>query len=198
LIEDGQLSTIAVGICALSIGIKEGLYRMTRRVAEQMGSNVLMANAWHHRADALGSSFALTGVLGRVFLHSAFDPLAGAIVAGVIVKVSIDIFRRALEELLDTQLDDPTRHKLNIAVESVLRELSMAEPWNGIGPTVQHLGGRRAGPDLHLQVELALTTGPSAWDTVSARQVVAAEAALRDAIQARGLGAVRDIRIVLR
>ena len=83
---------------------KEGLYHITRRAAERLNSSVLLANAWHHRSDALSSALVLLGVLCRVFVHSAFDPIAGAVLSSIILRVAYGIGHRAVSELLDMQL----------------------------------------------------------------------------------------------
>lgn len=64
------------------------------------------AEAWHHRSDAFSSMLVLLGVLCRVFVHSAFDPIAGAFLSSVILRVSWGIGRRAVSELLDMQLPE--------------------------------------------------------------------------------------------
>eukprot|EP00913_Durusdinium_trenchii_P017354 g16320.t1 len=109
--QDGRVNQIAVGACLLTIASKEGLYRITRRAAERLNSSVLLANAWHHRSDAMSSGMVLIGVLCRVFVHSAFDPMAGAVMSSIILRISWGIGRRAIAELLDMQLPPTERRE---------------------------------------------------------------------------------------
>ena len=72
----------AAGVAAASVGVKEGLYRYTRRVGERTRNALLVASAWHHRSDALSSVVALAGIAGGAFLGApVLDPVAGVVVS---------------------------------------------------------------------------------------------------------------------
>lgn len=199
LLENGRISFLALGTCLLTMVCKEGLFHVTRRVAERFGSSVLMANAWHHRTDAMSSGFVLVGLLGRVFVHSSCDPIAGAVVAAIILRVSVGICRRAAFELLDAQLPDKTRTDLRPVLEDALRLAASGNPiWNRQGVSILGFNGRRAGPDLHLMVDLRLAGGQSAWAQVSALELSQMEAALLGKLQASGSGVqFHDVRLRL-
>lgn len=97
---------IAAGFAFLSIVINEGLYRYTRRVGEQEKSPTLIANAWHHRSDAMSSVAALIGIGGAIAGIPLMDPLAGIVVALMIAKSGVDIIRDAVSDLMDTAIED--------------------------------------------------------------------------------------------
>lgn len=97
---------IAAGFAFLSIVINEGLYRYTRLVGEQEKSPTLIANAWHHRSDAMSSVAALIGIGGAIAGYPIMDPLAGIVVALMITKAGIDIIREGVNDLMDTAIED--------------------------------------------------------------------------------------------
>ena len=75
---DGMLDPNAAWFAAVSVLAKEWLYRITKRVADEERSPVLLANAVHHRSDAFGSAVALVAILGNWwFPHLALDPIGG-------------------------------------------------------------------------------------------------------------------------
>lgn len=89
---------------ALSIVVKEALYQWTVRVGREIRSPAVLANAWHHRSDALSSIAVFAGVVGTL-LHPDWhflDAVAAGIVAVLIVKVGVDITRTAVAEMVDT------------------------------------------------------------------------------------------------
>ncbi|GAQ86100.1 cation efflux family protein [Klebsormidium nitens] len=118
-IDTGNLG-VALAAALLSIGVKEGLYWRTKAVGEQTGSQLLMANAWHHRSDALSSLVALVGVGGAYLGVPWLDPVAGMLLAGMIVKAGLDISTNSVKELVDASVPDP--------VLTSLRDTAMAVP----------------------------------------------------------------------
>ncbi|MFC1889268.1 cation diffusion facilitator family transporter [Thermodesulfobacteriota bacterium] len=97
----GWMALVAAG---LSIILKEGLYRYTVRVGRRMSSPVVMANAWHHRSDALSSVAVLIGVGGAIVNPEwhILDVYAALLVSFFIVKVGLQILRNSVRELTDT------------------------------------------------------------------------------------------------
>ena len=136
------LNSIGVGTVAGTIFIKYWIYLWSNRLAKKYDSNVLYANALHHRADALSSIVALVGLFGRVFEMQKvdvqyigapwLDPIGGAMVGYTILKAGYDICRDALKEALDVHVldmydkqlgvDDKTRLKIITAVNNVKSE----------------------------------------------------------------------------
>ncbi|KAM0749522.1 cation efflux protein [Meredithblackwellia eburnea MCA 4105] len=90
-----------------SILVKEWLYRITLKVAKEQHSNVLLANALHHRSDAFGSLVALGAIAGSWMGFPVLDPLGGLLVSGMILKNGAEVGVNALKELVD-QVTDPT------------------------------------------------------------------------------------------
>ena len=98
---------IAIIAAAVSILAKEALYQWSVRVGKQLDSPSVVANAWHHRSDALSSIGALLGIGCAYFLGEKWriaDPIAAIVVAALIIKVAYDLCRTALAELLEKSL----------------------------------------------------------------------------------------------
>lgn len=94
----GRLALIAaVG----SIIIKEWMYHYTKRAAKKINSGALMADAWHHRSDALSSIGAFIGILGARMGYAVLDPIASLVICLFIFKASIDIFKDSLDKMVD-------------------------------------------------------------------------------------------------
>jgi cation diffusion facilitator family transporter len=96
-----ELALIAAGV---SIALKEALYRYTVLIGRRIKSQLIVANAWHHRSDALSSVAVLLGVAGT-FINPAWhilDAFAALIVSFFIIKVGIDILWKTLREFTDT------------------------------------------------------------------------------------------------
>ena len=106
-ITDGRTKQIAVpGLLALaaavvSIVTKEAMYWYTRHYARKLDSGALMADAWHHRSDALSSVGALIGIAGARLGHPVLDPVASLVICVFILKAAYDIFKDAIEKMVD-------------------------------------------------------------------------------------------------
>ncbi|MFZ5969259.1 MAG: cation diffusion facilitator family transporter [Bacillota bacterium] len=99
---------IAVYAAAVSIGVKEWMYWYTVKGAKKIDSAALLADAWHHRSDALSSIGTLLGITGAKFGFPILDPLAAIVVCVFIVKVAVEIYLQAVNQLIDTSADDET------------------------------------------------------------------------------------------
>ena len=98
---------IAIIAAAVSIVAKEALYQYSMRVGHKLDSPSVIANAWHHRSDALSSIGALLGIGCAYFLGEKWriaDPIAAIVVAALIMKVAINLCRTAIAELLEKSL----------------------------------------------------------------------------------------------
>ena len=98
---------IAIIAAAVSIVAKEALYQYSVRVGRKLDSPSVIANAWHHRSDALSSIGALLGIGCAYFLGEKWriaDPIAAIVVAALIMKVAINLCRTAIAELLEKSL----------------------------------------------------------------------------------------------
>lgn len=112
----------ALWAALLSIVLKEGLYRYTVHHARKLRSGALEANAWHHRSDALSSIGTAVGIGGALLLGgrwAVLDPLASVVVGAFIVKVSIDLLRRGVGELMERSLPDGVEKEILEIVSQV-------------------------------------------------------------------------------
>lgn len=91
----------ALWMALISIFVKEWLYRYTIKTGQEIKSKGLIADAHHHRSDALSSIAALIGVVGARLGYLFFDPLAGLVVALFIARIGFTILRDAINELMD-------------------------------------------------------------------------------------------------
>jgi len=88
----------------LSIALKEALYHYTVYIGRRIKSQLIVANAWHHRSDALSSVAVFVGVTGAILKPSwnILDAFAAILVSFFIIKVGLDILRNTLREFTDT------------------------------------------------------------------------------------------------
>ncbi|GAA5979876.1 hypothetical protein JCM5350_005528 [Sporobolomyces pararoseus] len=114
----------AMWFAAGSIAVKEWLYRATLKVAKETHSNVLLANAYHHRSDSLGSLVALLAIGAARVGFPMLDPIGGLIVGGMIAKQGWDVGKEAIGELVD-KLNDPTLPPKIYQTVSNLRDPSL-------------------------------------------------------------------------
>lgn len=129
LSEGSGATHIIPGILALvaalvSIVTKESMYWYTRFYARRIHSDALMADAWHHRSDALSSVGALVGIYGARNGLWWFDPVASLIISLFIVKAAYDIFKSAIEKLIDKACEpefEEEIRKIVLAEEGVVR-----------------------------------------------------------------------------
>ncbi|CDK27780.1 unnamed protein product [Kuraishia capsulata CBS 1993] len=121
---EGQVANINAAWLALgSIFIKEWLFKTTKKIGEKMNSNVLIANAWHHRVDSMTSIVALVTISGGYFLNVQWlDPVGGLIVSMLIIKVGISGVFQSFKELVDKAMStsDPTYLEIKNRAETHL------------------------------------------------------------------------------
>jgi len=106
---------IALIAALLSILLKEIIFRVTRKVAKDVDSSALEANAWHHRSDALSSIGTAVGIGGAIFLGdkwAVLDPVAAVIVSGFIIFTAFKIIQDASRELLEMSLPSEVEKKI--------------------------------------------------------------------------------------
>ena len=138
--------TSALWMAAIAIAVKEALFHLTRMVGRRSGSRILLANAWHHRSDAISSVAALVGIAGANWGIPMMDPIAGVLVAGLIVKAGIDIGYESLRELTD----EIPEEEVIIELEKILADVKGVDHYH-------EMRARRMGPhllvDLHIEVD---------------------------------------------
>ncbi len=111
----GKMALIAA---LLSIAVKEWMYWYTRAAAKKTNSGALMADAWHHRSDALSSAGAFAGILGARMGFPALDPLAGVVICIFIAKAAIDIFKDAVDKMVDKSLGEDIVKNMSDSVKN--------------------------------------------------------------------------------
>ncbi|MDD4125605.1 MAG: cation diffusion facilitator family transporter [Eubacteriales bacterium] len=99
---------LALVAAAVSIACKEWMYWYTRAMAKKINSSAFMADAWHHRSDALSSVGSLIGIAGARLGLPVLDPIASVIICFFILKVSVDIFRESIRKMTDRACDKKT------------------------------------------------------------------------------------------
>ena len=100
----------------LSIAVKEGMYWYTRFYAIKIDSSALMADAWHHRSDAFSSIGALIGIAGARLGYPIMDSVASLVIFLFIVKAAYDIFKDALDKMVDHSCDEETEKAIYACV----------------------------------------------------------------------------------
>lgn len=96
---------LALAAAVISIAVKEWMYWYTRAVAKKVNSDALMADAWHHRSDALSSVGSFIGIGGAIIGYPVLDSVASVIICVFILKAAIDIFKGAINKMVDRACD---------------------------------------------------------------------------------------------
>ena len=92
---------MALVAAAVSVVVKEWMYWYTRAAAKKINSGALMADAWHHRSDSLSSIGAFAGILGARLGFPIADSVASVIICVFILKAAFDIFKDAVDKMVD-------------------------------------------------------------------------------------------------
>ncbi|MEE8429492.1 MAG: cation diffusion facilitator family transporter [Gammaproteobacteria bacterium] len=161
-----QPGILALIIAAISVVAKEWIYRYTVRAAKRIHSNMLLANAWHSRSDAISSVVVMIGVGGTMAGLPYLDALAATVVALMIAKIGWDLSWHSLQELIDTALEAERVIAIRRAIAAVP------------GVRAMHLlrtrrSGGAALVDVHIQVQptLSVSEGHQIGETVRARLI---------------------------
>ena len=139
----GLVALVAAGV---SIVVKEILYRYTVREGRAVDSPSVVANAWHHRSDALSSLGTLVGIACAYFLGQKWriaDPIAALVVAVFIFKIAFDLIRTGLDELLERSLPEDVEEEI---LRVVAANPEVREPHN--------LRTRRIGASIAVEVHV--------------------------------------------
>ena len=114
---DGEYASEIPGMLALiaavvSILVKEAMFWYTRYYAKKIDSSAVMADAWHHRSDALSSVGALIGIGGARLGFPIMEPIASIVICVFIEKGAFDIFKDAIDKMVDKACDEQTEKAL--------------------------------------------------------------------------------------
>jgi cation diffusion facilitator family transporter len=137
---------LALAAAAASILVKEWLYWWTLGYARRVRSEMLRANAWHHRSDAISSVVVLVGIGGTLAGLPYLDAIAAVIVAAMIAHISWELGRDSIKELVDTGLQAERVAAIRTTISSVggVRDVHMLR-------TRKH--GGEASVDVHVLVD---------------------------------------------
>ena len=137
---------LALAAVVASIITKEAMYWYTRAAAKKIGSGAVMADAWHHRSDALSSVGSFAGILGARLGFPVLDPAASVVICVCIVKVSVDIFLDAVRKMTDTACEDDT-------VERMRADIARQEGVLGVDQLKTRLFGDKVYVDVEIRAD---------------------------------------------
>lgn len=145
---NGEYVAVIPGVLALAAAIvsiitKEAMFWYTRHYAKKIDSSALMADAWHHRSDSLSSIGALIGIGGAMVGFPVMEPLASVVICIFIEKAAWDIFRDAIDKMIDKSCD--------VTTERELRECALGIP--GV-LQVDLLRTRMFGNKIYVEMEI--------------------------------------------
>ena len=140
----------ALAVATVGIVAKEALYWYTIAAARRLGSELLRANAWHHRSDAISSVVVLIGVGGAVLGYSYMDAGAAIIVGVLVAKIAWDLGWGALTELVDTAIDESE-------VDEAKRVIMGVDGVRSVHLLRTRRHGAEASADVHVQVSPRLS-----------------------------------------
>lgn len=103
---------LALVAAVISIVVKEWMYWYTRAAAKRVKSDALMADAWHHRSDALSSVGSFAGIGGAILGYPVLDAVASVVICVFILKAASDIFRGAVNKMVDRACDPETTRQI--------------------------------------------------------------------------------------
>ena len=137
-------------VISLSIISKEGLYWWTRFYAKKIQSNLLLANAWHHRSDSLSSIVVLVGVVGTFFGYIYFDGIAALLLGLMIIYIAWKLAMPCLKELSDSAIEQSL-------LDQIKQEILTVDGVLSIHALRSRRNGRRIIIDVHIQVHPTLS-----------------------------------------
>lgn len=135
---------LPLGAAVLSIVVKEWMYWYTRAAARKINSGALMADAWHHRSDALSSVGSFIGIFGARMGFPVLDPAASVVICVFIEKAAVDVFRDAMDKMVDKSCDEQLMNKMRVLVHQE----------RGV-QAVDEIRTRMFGSKIYVDVEIA-------------------------------------------
>ena len=141
-------SLLALIAAVISIVVKEALYRYTVKRGKALDSSSVVANAWHHRSDALSSIGTAIGIGGAVFLGEQWrilDPIAAVVVSIFIIKVAVELIKPCIDELVERSLPEEVEQRIHALI---LQSPQVSSP--------HHLRTRRIGGYIAIEVHIRM------------------------------------------
>ena len=160
---------LALIVAVVSIASKEWLYRYTVSSGKKLNSQAVIANAWHHRSDAVSSLGTLIGISGAMFLGDKWrilDPIAAIVVSVLIIKSGYDIVKPCISELLEASLPEDKENEIENLVTNV----------PGI-EFIHNLRTRRIGNGIAVDLHAKMDGNLTLWE--AHEKATAAEKAIR-------------------
>ncbi len=151
ILDGGEVSSpgmIALWAAVASIVFKEALYHYTIIQGKALNSPMMIANAWHHRSDAMSSIGSLIGIGGAIFLGNKFvilDPVTGCVISIFIFVMAVRMSVPAIKELLDVSLPDEVEERIEATAKTIPGVIELHE-----------LKTRREGPGIIMEGHLVL------------------------------------------
>lgn len=141
---------LALAVAIFSILFQEGMYRYNLKMGKKLNSQALISDAWHHRSDAFSSIASSAGILLARLGFPAFDPIAAFAVALVILRVGWQILQKALDEMMDAQVEP----EIIMEIASVAMNIPEVQ-------TISDIRAHRYGADLHISCKIGLCSNLS-------------------------------------
>ena len=152
-----QPGMIALAAALVSIALKEWAYRFTAKVGRECESQAVIANAWHHRSDALSSIGTAVGIGGAILLGekwTVLDPIAAVVVSVFIIRTAWQLTKQSAGELLEQSLPAEMEREIETIVAS--------EP---MASEVHHLRTRRIGSHIAIEMHLRMPGDISLYES---------------------------------
>lgn len=152
-----QPGMIALTAALVSIALKEWAYRFTAKVGRECESQAVVANAWHHRSDALSSIGTAVGIGGAILLGekwAVLDPIAAVVVSVFIIRTAWQLTKQSAGELLEQSLPAEMEREIETIVAS--------EP---MASEVHHLRTRRIGSHIAIEMHLRMPGDISLYES---------------------------------
>lgn len=141
---------LALAAAVVSIFSKEVMYWYTRYYAIKIDSSALMADAWHHRSDAFSSVGALIGIGGARLGFPIMDSIASLVIFVFIVKAAYDIFKDAVDKMVDHSCDEETERQI---YECAMQNTEV----KGVDSLHTRVFGNKIYVDMEIQVDGSFT-----------------------------------------
>ncbi|KAI8323545.1 hypothetical protein GQ54DRAFT_103857 [Martensiomyces pterosporus] len=145
----------AIWFAVASIAVNEALFQATMKVGKRTKSNVLIANAWHHRSDALTSLVSVGAIGGAIMGFPILDAIGGLVVSGMLAKSGIEMTMAAIREITDTPPPKQLSGEVEEALGGIVRELPQVKGFSSV-----HC--RKSGPFIHVNAAFEFDPSESA------------------------------------
>ncbi|OMH85649.1 Metal tolerance protein C1 [Zancudomyces culisetae] len=149
VIPNQPIGGTAMAIAGFSFALNEVLFRVTKKIGIRLSSDVLVANAWHHRGDAWSSLITLVAVTGSALGVPILDPIGGLIVSVTLAKSGVVMAKDSFNELVDNSSRPEVQVKLNEIISHIKEHDSRIHDL--VNPYC-----RKSGPFNHIFITLVL------------------------------------------